>query len=316
MDVPILLLAWKRPIHTKRVIDSIRKISPKKIYISCDGPIKENQENKKLVESVRQIILEKIDWKCKIFTNFSAYNKGCKIAVAEGISWFFAHEEEGIIIEDDCLPSKDFFYFCEALLERYRDDERIWSICGNGYQNKISNNEESYFFSKYTDVWGWATWKRCWKFYDPNIESWINNRTKPLLKDLFESKRELKYWNKIFNRLYYKNQPNTWDYQWQYLCFIKSGMSCMPFANLVKNIGFDKDATHTVDDPFKIIDNGNQHVRLNFPLKHPKKFSVSKNCDQELQKLFFSGYSIFSLKGLINKLKKFYFKLEKLFFNK
>ena len=265
---------------------------------------------------LEQIILEKIDWKCKIFTNFSAYNKGCKIAVAEGISWFFAHEEEGIIIEDDCLPSKDFFYFCEALLERYRDDERIWSICGNGYQNKISKNEESYFFSKYTDVWGWATWKRCWKFYDPNIESWINNRTKPLLKDLFESKRELKYWNKIFNRLYYKNQPNTWDYQWQYLCFIKSGMSCMPFANLVKNIGFDKDATHTVDDPLKVIYNGNQNIRLNFPLKHPNKFSTSKDCDLELQKLFFSGYSIFSLKGFINKLKKFYFKLEKFFFKK
>ena len=314
MDVPILLLAWKRPLHTKRVIDAIRKISPTKIYVSCDGPIKDNKENKKLIETVRQIILKEINWECKIFRNFSTHNKGCKAAVADGINWFFNHEEEGIILEDDCLPSKDFFYFCESLLKKYRNDERVWSICGNGYQNNFDKDNESYFFSKYTDVWGWATWKRCWKYYDPDIKSWINNRTKPLLKDLFSSKREYKYWNKIFDNLYYKKEPNTWDYQWQYLCFLNSGMSCMPFTNLVENIGFGKDATHTHEDPFKVSKSINKIGRLNLPLKHPSKFAVSKECDQNLEKLFFSGYSIFSLKGLIIKFKKLYFKIENLFF--
>ena len=314
MDVPILLLVWKRPKHTKRVIDSIKKISPKKIYISCDGPIEDNQENKLLIEKVRKVIFKEINWKCNIYTNFSKYNKGCKSAVVDGINWFFTYEDEGIIIEDDCLPSIDFFYYCESLLEKYRNDERIWSICGNGYQNDLSQNKESYFFSKYTDIWGWATWKRCWKFYDPDIESWTNNRNQPLFKDLFNCPRELRYWNKIFDKLYYKKKPDTWDYQWQYLCFIKSGLSCMPFVNLVQNIGFGKDATHTQEDPFKFASNLKEVGKLNFPLKHPSEFIASSVCDEKLQKLFFSGYSLFSLNGLKINLKKLFFKFKKSFF--
>ncbi len=313
MNVPILLLVWKRPSHTKRVIDSIKQISPKKIYISSDGPIINDKENKRLIELVRKIIFKEIDWDCQVFTNFSKVNKGCKIAVAEGINWFFSNEEEGIIIEDDCVPSKDFFYFCELLLEKYRYDERIWSICGNGYQNDLIKNKESYFFSKYADVWGWATWRRCWQFYDPDIKSWNKNRKKSLLKDLFKNVRELNYWNKIFDDLYYKQKPNTWDYQWQYLCFINSGMSCMPFTNLVENIGFGKDATHTNEDPLRLHSNLKNIGRINFPLKHPSKFSVSKECDKKLQKIFYSGYSTFSLKGLIINLKKIFFKLIKIF---
>ena len=316
MDVPILLLIWKRPSHTSRVINSIRQICPKKIYISSDGPIKNDRENKRLVELVREIVLKEINWDCEIFTNFSNINKGCKIAVTEGINWFFRNEQEGIIIEDDCLPSKDFFYYCQSLLEKYRYDERIWSICGNGYQNDLSKNKESYFFSKYADVWGWATWRRCWKFYDPDIKSWGGERKVPLLKDLFENVREFKYWKKIFDNLYYKKQPNTWDYQWQYLCFFNAGMSCMPHTNLVENFGFGEEATHTFQDPLRFNNKLKKVGRLNFPLNHPTEISISKECDDKLQKLFFSGYSIFSIKGLIIKCRKLLFKLKKILLNK
>ena len=203
----ILLLIWRRPIHTKKIIESIREISPSKIYVASDGPIKNDRDNQELVRYAREIALKEIDWKCEIFINFSEVNKGCKKAVSDGISWFFEKEEEGIILEDDCLPSKDFYKFCSLLLKRYRFDQRVWAICGNGYQKNNFKNDESYFFSRYTDVWGWATWKRCWKFYDSDIKSWSMNKSCSLLNNIFEDKRELRYWNNIFDRLYFKGNP-------------------------------------------------------------------------------------------------------------
>ena len=202
MEIAILLLIWKRPIHVKKVINSLRRVSPKKIYISSDGPIKDNLKNKELVEATREIVLKEIDWDCEKILNFSQENKGCKIGVSDGIDWFFSYEEEGIILEDDCVPTEEFFYFCQSLLKKYRNDNRIWAICGNGYQNK--SNNYSYFFSRYLDVWGWATWKRCWKFYDKDIKSWRENKYLSKLKNIFENKRELKYWNKIYDDLFIK----------------------------------------------------------------------------------------------------------------
>lgn len=314
MDVPILLLVWKRPIHTKRIIDSIRKLCPKKMYISADGPIKNDINNQRLVDSVRELIFKQIDWECKILTNFSNINKGCKHAVSDGITWFFKYEEEGIILEDDCLPNEDFFYFCESLLEKYRYDERIWAVCGNGYQDIKNITQDSYFFSRYADVWGWATWKRCWNKYDKDIKNWEYIKSIDLMKNIFEDSKELNFWYKIFDNLFYNGKPDTWDYQWQYLCFINAGMICMPFVNLVKNIGFDKDATHTKDVPIIPSIEISEYGRINFPIKHPTSFIRSKTCDKHLQNIFYSGYPIFSSKGFKVRLKKVFLKFRNLFF--
>lgn len=305
MNKAILLLIWRRPIQTRRLIDSLRKISPKKIYISSDGPIFGNFENENLVTKTRELVLSEIDWECEILTNFSKINKGCKKAVTDGINWFFTLEDEGIILEDDCIPNKYFFKFCSDLLEKYRHDERIWAICGNGYQKEKYVNHDSYFFSRYVDIWGWATWKRCWKLYDPEIKSWGNNNSSSILKDIFEDKRELKYWTKIFDDIFYKNKPDTWDYQWQYLCFINSGMACMPFTNTVENIGFGEGATHTNESSSQIFKN-NKKSGIDFPLKHPITFIRSKDCDKHIQEIFYSGYPKYSISYFISKLKNLF----------
>jgi len=316
MDVAILLLIWKRPELTKRVIGSIREVSPKRIYISSDGPIKNDKNNQKLVTITRDLVLREIDWECKVYTNFSRENQGCKLAVSRGIDWFFDNEEEGIILEDDCLPNIYFYKFCRVLLEKYRNDNRIWTICGNGYQNNNSSSGESYFLSKYVDVWGWATWKRCWKLYDSDIRNWEINRSKNILKNVFHKRKELVFWKNIFDKLLYKGEPDTWDYQWQYACFINSGMSCMPYVNLVENIGFGKEATHTLDIPITAKLDINKLGKIQFPLKHPKVFLKSQVCDDNLENEFFSGYPILSIIGLKLKLKKMIYKLRKIFFYK
>ena len=313
MDVPILLLIWKRPEHTKRVLGSIRKVAPERIYISSDGPIKNDKNNQRLVNFTRDEVLREINWECKVFTNFSKENQGCKLAVSRGIDWFFNNEDEGIILEEDCVPNIYFYKFCRVLLEKYRNDNRIWSICGNGYQNKNSSSGESYFFSKYVDVWGWATWKRCWKLYDKDIRSWEVNRSKNILKNIFEKRRELNFWKTIFDKLLYKGEPDTWDYQWQYACFINSGMSCMPYENLVENIGFGREATHTLDIPITSKLDLNKIGKIKFPLKHPKIFLKSKDCDENLQNEFFSGYSIISIIGFKLRLRKMLYKFRKIF---
>ena len=227
----------------------------------------------------------------------------------------FSYEEEGIILEDDCLPNKDFYYFCESILEKYRNDHRIWGVCGNGYQNNKIVNKNSYFFSRYVDVWGWATWKRCWDRYDRDIVTWKDNKSLLKLKDLFRNNREFKYWKIIFDDLCFNNKPDTWDYQWQYLCFMNSGMICMPYTNLVENIGFGKDATHTKNFPITLDDNINKIGQMIFPLKHPNEFVRSKKCDNYLQNIFYSGYPVLSVSGIKLRIKKFIFKLKNLFFN-
>ena len=313
MNVAILLLIWRRPGHTKKVIDSIRKIAPRKIYISADGHKKNDDYNKKLVEMVREIVIKEIDWECKVMKNFSKVNKGCKNAVSDGIDWFFNYENEGIILEDDCLPSEAFYYFCSSLLEKYRNNEKIWAICGNGYQESNMDNENSYFYSRYVDIWGWATWKRCWQKYDRDMKTWQDKKSAQKLKNIFEKNREFKYWKKIFDNLFFNNQPDTWDYQWQYTLFINSGMACMPFMNLVENIGFGEGATHTTEIPVITDFDIEKSKSFKFPLCHPNYISRSKKCDKNLQELFYSGYPIFSFKGLFLKFKRIYYKSKKIF---
>jgi len=316
MDVAILLLIWKSPEHSKRVIESISKVAPKRIYISSDGPIINDKNNQRLVSLTRDEVIKQINWDCQLFTNFSEENQGCKLAVTRGINWFFDNEDEGIILEDDCLPNIYFYEFCKVLLEKYRNDNRVWAICGNGYQDKNTSTGESYFLSKYVDVWGWATWKRCWKSYDENITNWGINRSRNILKNVFDKRKDLNFWKKIFDELFYNGEPDTWDYQWQYTCFINSGMSCMPYVNLVKNIGFGREATHTMDIPITSKLKINKLGKITFPLKHPAVFLKSKDCDENLENEFFSGYSIISVIGLKLKLKKLFYKLWKFFFNK
>lgn len=243
---PILFLIFNRPDTTETVFQRIKEIQPKYLYVAADGPRKNKEGESDLCLKTRKII-EQVDWDCEVKTLFREENLGCKKAVSEGISWFFDNVEEGIIIEDDCLPSKSFFSFSEQLLDKYRNDERVMCISGeNPLDSKIS--EQSYYFSTIPHIWGWATWKRAWKLYDVEFKNFNKFISSNAIQNIFSQKEVQQYWNKIFTRVK-NNEINTWDYQWTYALFINNGLSIIPSKNMVSNIGFGHaQACHTSED--------------------------------------------------------------------
>ncbi len=187
-DVPILLLAFNRPNQTRRVFDAIKAIQPTKFYFAADGPREGRAEEAILCQTVRTSILENIDWDCEVKTLFRDKNLGCKYAVSSAISWFFENEPEGIILEDDCLPDASFFPFCAELLEKYRHDDRIMMISGDNYQKDKLRTDYSYYFTRYNQIWGWASWRRVWNLYDVEMKLLPEILEKGYLYDIFKDK--------------------------------------------------------------------------------------------------------------------------------
>jgi len=244
-DTPLLLIAWRRPHTLRKVIDAIRPLGPTRVFVACDGPNSGRPGEAEKVAATRMVIENEINWPCHIERLYSPTNQGCRLGVSRAISWFFEQVEEGIILEDDCVPHPDFFTYCATLLARYRHDTRVWCVSGNNFQNGQWRGSGSYYFSRYNHCWGWASWSRCWKYYDSTLPNWPLLSESGLLKSIFDDPEELKYWSGIWDRLYCVAEPDTWDYQWTFSCLVNGGLTALPNRNLVSNIGFGLDATHT-----------------------------------------------------------------------
>jgi hypothetical protein len=244
-STPILFLIFNRPDTTAKVFQRIRELKPRYLFISADGPRAHRIHEKELCETARTVVAN-VDWDCEVRTNYREENAGCKIGVSSGITWFFENVEEGIILEDDCLPEISFFHFCEALLEYYRNDERIMHIGGANFQDGIARGNGSYYFSNINHIWGWATWKRAWGKYDVAVSSYPELLKENILPHLFANSKIERFWKKKFE-LAYNNKIDTWDIQWQYAMSINHGLAIIPNKNLVANIGFHDAATHTID---------------------------------------------------------------------
>ena len=246
MDTPLLLIAWRRPHTLRQVIDAIRPVAPTRLYVACDGPNPERPGEAEKVAATRAVIEHEIDWPCQIERLYSDTNQGCRLGVSRAITWFFEQVDEGIILEDDCVPHPDFFPYCTTLLERYRDDTRVWCISGNNFQNGHWRGDGSYYFSHYNHCWGWASWRRCWQHYDADLRQWESLRDSGLLETIFQNPSERNYWIAIWQRLVDEAKPDTWDYQWTFTCLANGGLTALPNQNLVSNIGFGVDATNTL----------------------------------------------------------------------
>ena len=285
----VLFMIFNRPDTTKQVFEAIRKAKPPRLYVAADGPRADKAGEGEKCEKTRQIAMQ-VDWDCEVKTLFRDKNLGCKYAVSGAIDWFFENEEEGIILEDDCLPTQSFFWFCEELLERYRGDMRIMAVSGDNFQKGSTRNEFSYYFSRYNHCWGWASWRRAWLYYEKDMQSWPYILDNGYMQDILSDKTAAKYWGKIFEAVY-KNKIDTWDYQWTFSCWIQNGLTILPNVNLVSNIGFDGDATHTTGK-----DNANFQIpvfNLSFPLKHPNWMIRDKRADDYSQKTHFNQPNIF-----------------------
>lgn len=241
ISTPVAFLIFNRPDLTEIVFEAIRQAKPKKLLVVADGPrFPEEVENCQKARSV----IERVDWDCEVLTNFSEKNLGCGRRVSSGLDWVFSEVEEAIVLEDDCLPAPSFFYFCQTLLEYYRHDERIMLISGDNFQDGQSRTDYSYYFSKYNDIWGWASWRRAWNYYDFEMKTWPEYKRANLLESVRDSPDEQEYWTNIFDSVFAGN-IDTWDYQWTYACFAQMGLAVLPNSNLISNLGCRSDATHT-----------------------------------------------------------------------
>jgi hypothetical protein len=235
LNTPILFLIFNRPDTTKKVFDQIRKAKPAELYVAADGPRKDEPGESALCNKTRAII-EEIDWDCDVHTLFRDKNLGCKKAISSGISWFFDNVDLGIILEDDCVPDGSFFEFCEELLNFYKNNNRIMMISGTNYIYDKIKVDESYFFSRYYSIWGWATWRRAWRLYDVDMTDWPEFKKSRKLDEMFQDRKIRKFYTNIFQEAYL-NKVDTWDYQWVFACLSHQGLAIVPKHNLISNIG-------------------------------------------------------------------------------
>lgn len=299
-DTPILLITFNRPKHAQLVFDQIRRIKPRRFYFFNDGPRKENPSDNEKCESVKNMITT-IDWDCKLNTLFQERNLGCGLGPVTAINWVFNCEDRAIILEDDCVPEISFFKYCSDLLYYYENNNRIFAIGGRNELGKWHEKEASYHFSS-EGVLGWATWKRAWSNFDYYIEKFREPYYLELFHKFYEN--QPKFYQPIAEGCakFLLNQAfGVWDYQWTFCRAINNGLVVFPSVNLVENIGFDSEATHT---KYKSKRAKVKSYEMKFPIKHNHK--VVFNYDYINRLYDFHVYKSPSLKifSLINNFVK------------
>lgn len=274
LETPVLLLAFSRPDTTRRVLERIREAAPVRIYVACDAARNGRTEEAEKVAAVRRLVTELVDWPCELHTLYREQNLGCKLAVSGALDWFFTQEEMGIILEDDCLPDPSFFGYCESLLHRFKDDERIFMISGNNFQRGVRVTEHSYYYSWLTHIWGWASWRRSWQKVDLEMKNWPAFLAAGGVKQIYPKLRYARRWEKTFER-YLQGRYNTWDYPLLFASWWHRQLTVLPEVNLVSNIGFGEGGTNATsqvitklaDLPTKPIHDLEHNLDINPSLK-------------------------------------------------
>ena len=291
MKTPIALLVFNRPDTTERVFQAIRRARPPKLLVVADGP-REGREGEVEKCAATRAIINGIDWDCELLTNFSDTNLGCRKRVSSGLDWVFNTVEEAIILEDDCLPDHTFLQFCEELLEKYRDDHRIMQISGLNLQGKWKSEIQSYHFSYYGGIWGWASWRRAWNYYDVNMKLWSKAEVKNQIKDVLSDDKQYQLRKKRFEQAYH-GQVDSWDAQWLFARLLQSGLAVVPAVNLISNIGFGKEATRTKSQSNELATLPLHS--LQFPLIAPSVLKVDREYDHQFYLKAFKENSILQL---------------------
>lgn len=289
LKTAVLFLVFNRPDTTKQVFNAIRQAKPPRLYVAADGPRRSRQGEMEKVEQVRQIATA-VDWPCEVKILFQKENLGCKSAVVAGIDWFFNHEEQGIILEDDCLPHSDFFKFCENLLNHYAGNEQIWVVTGDNFQNGRRRGEASYYFSRFNHAWGWASWRRAWSKRDMEMKFWPEWKKSEEWKRWVTDKVERRYWERIFDKSH-KGLIDTWDYQWTASIWHNAGLTATPNINLVQNIGFGPDATHTKSSAVKAAPLYSEKINKLKKFDYLQSIEVDSQADRVTFDGHFRGFS-------------------------
>lgn len=289
INCSIALFTHRRPYHTKKILKSLNNLSFKRIYIINDGW--RNDLEKKLVLKVRNIIDRKENFN-KVHKLFLNQNIGIRNIFKIGLDWIFNNEKKIIILEDDTLPNKSFFKFCDKLLIKYKNKNKISMICGTNFKSSLTNkSKNSYFFSKYSFIWGWATWKDRWALYDNQLKKWNEYKNSKSFSKYFANNNEMKFWKNNFDYLSKNPKKGSWDFPLTFANFYSKKISIVPKVNLVTNIGYDDPSGN---NPKK---NSNlKRINLKFPLKHPSKLKTLNEYD------CFCSQKVFSMPSLKNRI--------------
>ena len=292
LKVPIAFIIFNRPETTRRVFEQIAKVRPIRLHIIADGPRSDVPEDSNRCRQARQII-EEINWDCDVTFDYSETNMGIKERISSGLNGLFSNVKSAIILEDDCLPNRSFFYYCEQLLSRFENDPRVMMISGTNFSGNIKPNTYSYYYSIFPLIWGWATWASSWEHFDGSMRLWPEVRDRGLLAGLFPNPRHRRYWDKRL-QLTYEGRLDTWDYCWILACWLNRALTTIPSGNLVGNIGFGSQATHTVGSHSPWMDMHTQD--LAFPLVHPPYLIPDAVADKNTQEKVFREHMLAPIK--------------------
>lgn len=260
--VPVLLIIFNRPETTRQVLSAIRQVCPRYLFVAADGPRTDRPGELQKCRESRKVI-EEIDWECEVKTLFRDENRGCGRGPAEAISWFFEQVEQGIILEDDCLPDPSFFGYCEELLDTYRNDESVYMISGTNPLKKWKPQRASYHYSYLGNSLGWATWRRAWRTFDYAMTTWGSLDVRRRIAETLANERYYRHFEQEFEKIYRQSPTDVWDFQWLYARWAHGGKTIVPSVNLITNIGFNEEATHSTNT---------QDLMANLPrysLQHP-----------------------------------------------
>ena len=247
LRTPVAFVIFNRPDCVLKSFESIRNARPRKLFIIADGPRDDHPDDRRLCDECREIV-ENIDWDCDVQRNYSDVNLGCGMRPASGFSWVFSQADEAIILEDDCVPSMDFYRFCQEMLERYRHDAKVLSVSGVGFGYGSENGTDC-FFSRFNNTLGWATWKRVWDMYDYRMTQYPSFKGTPTMRELLLREDYVDYWQRVFDEVYEGRTTSVWDAQFMFLSFQQRGLHLYPKKNMVQYIGWGGDSTHCKGGP-------------------------------------------------------------------
>jgi len=270
LKTPVLLIIFNRPDTTQRVFDAIRQAQPKQLFVAADGPREGKEGEAEECKCAREIV-KQVDWDCEVKTLFQENNLGIHLALPTAINWFFENVEEGIILEHDCVPHSTFFRFCEELLAKYRYDQRIMMISGMNLFGKWKSETQSFHFSYIPAIWGWASWRRAWDYYDIDVKLWGEPEVKNAIKHTLCDMEQFNFWRKIFDQIYNDKNHILWDSAWVFSRLLYSGLSVVPSVNLISYIGFVEGAAWNLDPehPWVKLVSNLPLYSVSFPLQYP-----------------------------------------------
>lgn len=284
-ESPVVMFVFNRPSLAARVLAAVRRVRPARLFFIADGPRGGVEADQDACHECLELA-KSVDWPCDVVISAASTNLGLARRVSSGLTDVFAREDRAIILEDDCVPCIDFFRFCDALLHHYALDNRVGMISGDNFQLGRHEISDSYYFSRFTHIWGWATWRRAWKEFDPNIELWPEFKRRDFLRAAVTSPRQHRYWAAIFDRNF-ADPSLSWAYPWTFASWANNFLSVVPAVNLVSNVGFGSTASNT-RRPNRFASLPTE--AMEFPLRHPRVIAADTVADaRTADEMFFAG---------------------------